>query len=177
MTIPNRQYAVEMRELVDETAAAQSSYIPRILASEIIAKLRRNDPDLLAGWLDLQAEHFVWQMINDRDRSRRSYMRIHAGRGAFAEAAERFSGGDSEALDNFLSMRFTVEDGSRRELHTLRRDSLTFVADTYEKREKENRFNKTIFRAMAEHVGNRTVGDVYTNEDLRRMFGGVTSAA
>ena len=164
-----RNYALEMRAVIDE-ATGQGPYVPRQLATEIVEKLRANDDELLNGWLDEQAEHFVWQAINDRDRSVRAHARVHSRRRAFGIAAEKHQAGEKEALRDFLGMRFTVEDGSRRALAVLGADDLTFVAATYEQRERENAFMKVFMRALAKKVGSDTVGDHFTNEQLSAMF-------
>lgn len=178
----DRDYAKDMRGVIDE-AASHGPYIPKQLATEIVEKLRVNDLELLQGWLDAQAEHFVWQAINDRDRSARSHAAATRDRGAFADAAEAFesdqmaehsggtaSGRGKKGLRDFLSMRFTVADGSRRKLGTLTATDLTYVGDRYEKRENENAFWKVFVRALAKKVGKGTVGDHFDNAQLTQMF-------
>lgn len=67
-----RDFAAEMRAVID-TATEGTPYVARVVAGEIVEKLRANDPDLLAGWLDAHAESLLWQAINDRDRSARAH--------------------------------------------------------------------------------------------------------
>ena len=165
----DRDFAAEMRHVVDE-ATAQGPYVPRQLATEIAEKLRANDPGLLDGWLDAQAEHFVWQMINDRDRSARAHVRATSKRGAFADAAKDHATGNPRAFYDFLSMRFTVENGTRRSLATLTAGDLKFVADDYQSREQKNAFMKTVMLRLAKKVGADTVADHFTNEQLAAMF-------
>lgn len=120
-------YGAEMRAVIDQHTG-DGGYIPRIAAGEIVAKLRATDPEILTGWLDEQAEHFVWQAINDRDRSRRAKA-AHAGKSAaFRDAAAQHAEGDPGALRAFLDSPYTVADGSRRPLAELRRDDLLHVA-------------------------------------------------
>lgn len=165
-----RDYCADMRKVIDE-ATGGGPYVPRQIAGEIVQKLRATDRELLDGWLQAQAEHFIWQMINDRDRSARSAARFHKPRGKFREAASGAVAERSTKLRDFLSMRFTVADGARHHLRDLRADDLLFVGADYERRENENAFWKTFMRALAKGVGEKTVGEKYTNEQLNAMFG------
>jgi hypothetical protein len=158
-----------MRKLIDE-AIGRGPYVPRKLATEIVEKLRATDPELLEGWLAEQAEHFIWQAINDRDRAVRAHLRHTHMRGVFADAAQKFEQGDKKALEDFLGMPFTIADGSRHRLEELKRDDLLYVGDRYEQRERQNGMMKIFMRELAKKVGNSTVGQVYTNEQLKQMF-------
>lgn len=165
----DRDYAKEMRGVIDE-ATSHGPYVPRQLSTEIVEKLRVNDLELLTGWLDEQAEHFVWQAINDRDRSVRSHVRQTSRRSAFADAAKAHAEGAKAAFRDFLSMPFTVENGSRCSLASLHADDLLFVASDYEQRERDNGLMKAFVRALAKKVGKGTVADHFTNEQLTAMF-------
>lgn len=161
----DRDFAVEMRRFIDEHTAT-GAYVPRIAASEIVDKLRANDADLLAGWLDQQAVHFIWQAINDRDRSIRSGATERARRRAFSQAAQE--GGDR--LHAFLEVPYTVEDGSRRPLARLTRADLLFVAGEYDARAARNRFHASFIRALAKRVKTGTVADHFTEEQVASMW-------
>jgi hypothetical protein len=177
----DRDYAKDMRAVIDEASEA-GPYLPKRLATEIVEKLRANDLDLLEGWLSDQAEHFIWQAINDRDRSARSHAAATRDRTAFKEAAEAFegaqmaahAGGAGNKLRDFLSMRFTVSDGSRRALATLTGADLMYVGDQYKKRERENAFWKVFAYSLAKKVGDGTVGDHFTNGQLSAMFSSIS---
>jgi hypothetical protein len=100
-----RNYVAELRALID-AETNHGAYVPRQVAEKLVAYLRETDPELLSGWLDDQAEHFIWQMINDRDRSRRAQGKERANRVAFAVAAGQYAEGDAAALGAFLDMPF-----------------------------------------------------------------------
>lgn len=175
MTGP-RDYVGEMRNLIDKETA-KGPYIPPVLATEIVTNLRATDPALLAGWLSDQAIQAVRQMINDIDRSKRSHARYADPRSAFAASAQEYADAKErgepepqEKLRDFLGLRFTVGDGSRRELGTFTAADLGFVADDYESRERKNAMMKAVMRALAKKVGATTVADHYTNEQLAEMF-------
>jgi hypothetical protein len=164
-----RNYAADMRALIDE-ATADGPYVPRIIATELTEKLRVNDPDLLHGWLTEQAEHFLWQAINDRDRSRRASATHQIRRGAFSEAAQ------TGTTSSYLNLPFTVQDGSRRSLGSLRKPDLLYVSADYQRRADENGFLATVMAAIAKKIGDKTVSEVYTEEQLRTMFSRGTGA-
>ncbi|MGD9991014.1 hypothetical protein [Pseudonocardia sp.] len=161
--------AARMRDLIDQHTGS-GPYVPRVAATEIVEKLRENDPDLLSDWLDEQATHFVWQAINDRDRSRRSRA-VHTNRSsAFREAAVSHTAGDVTALRAFLDAPYTVADGSRRRLAELRRDDLLHVAGAYDKRAHENGMWSAFMKALAKKVSRGTVSDHFTEPQLAAMW-------
>lgn len=165
----DRDFAGEMRAVID-TATARGPYTPPLAASEIVEKLRANDPDLLDGWLHAQAEHFVWQAINDRDRSRRSVLGRRAKSSVFRSAGEAHGAGDSSGLRPFLDAPYTIGDGTRRPLAVLRRDDLLFVAADYGRRESENSLKKAFMAALAKKVGTGCVDDKFTEAQVSAMF-------
>lgn len=169
MTAVDRDAAAEMRAVID-AHTADGPYVPRVAATEIVGKLRANDPDLLAVWLDGQAEHFVWQAINDRDRSRRGRGAFVSRSTTFREVAGQHAAGDSSALRSFLAAPYTVADGTRRPLADLRRDDLLFVAEHYEGRARENGFKAAFMRALSKKVKTDTVGQHFTDEQLARIW-------
>ena len=165
--IDAEQASARVRQVIDETAT--SGYRPAI-AAEIVAKLRQHEPDVLAAWLDAQAEHFIWQAISDRDRSKRSRA-MHRGKSvAFREAREQHESGDRTALRVFLDAPYVIEDGSRRPLSELRRDDLLYVASGYEQRKRENGMWEAFHRALAKKVGRGTVADHFTEDKLSAMW-------
>lgn len=164
-----RDYCGEMRKIVD-IATAAGSYVPKTVAKEIVERLKANDPGLLRGWLWAQAAHFVWQMINDRDRSARSTARATEGRRRFRAAADAHDNGNTEPIRAFLILPFTVEDGSRKQLGKLNRGDLLFVADTYDQRARENALMSAFLKAVAKKVGDDLVQDHYTDEKLADLF-------
>ena len=167
-------YATRMRAAIDQHTG-DGPYVPRIAATEIVAKLRKNDPELLAGWLDEQAEHFVWQAINDRDRSRRSRA-VHTGRSSvFREAATAAETGNVAPLRAFLDAPYTVADGSRRRLGELRREDLLFVAGEYTRTAHENGMKAAFHNALAKKVGDGTVAEHFTEPQLAAMWDSIAA--
>lgn len=168
-----RDYAAEMRRVLDR-ATAEGPYVPRVVASEVVEKLRATDPELLDGWLQAQAEHFIWQAINDRDRAVRAVTRHRVGRQEFGSAVTARDQGDDAPLRRYLDMPYSVEDGSRKRLAALTRDDLQFVGATYRRRAAENALMEAFFTALAKKVKTGVVADHYTEAQLASMFTSIT---
>lgn len=170
-----RDHCADMAAAIN-AATSDGPYVPREVANELVEKLRATDPDLLSGWLDAQASHIVWQAINDRDRSTRSRLRQQSGRLKFGAAVKSHEAGDSAALHEWLSMPFSIADGTRTPLGGLRREDLLYVADRYQRRVDENQMWATFMRALAKKVGRGTVAEHYSEDQLAAMFGSLRAA-
>ena len=168
----SRDYVTEMRAVID--AEATGTYVPGIVAAHIVDKLRETDPDLLAGWLDAQAETFIRQAINNRDNSQRTAARYSRPRSVFAEDAAAAEAGEPERLAGWLSTRFTVEDGSRKPLADMAKDDLLFASDAYTARANENRLTAAFLKAISRKVKTGVVADHYTDDQLSAMWDSLT---
>lgn len=164
-----RDYGTEMRRVID-SATSSGAYTSCVVATEIVERLRVEDPELLDGWLRAQATQFIRMAINDRDRSIRTAARHRARPAAFAEAVTTHQAGDSTQLRGWLDVPFTLEDGSRKPLGKLRRDDLLYVAGTYARRTEDNRLMDAFMTALAKKVGTRTVSEHYADHELTTMF-------
>lgn len=162
-----RDFAAEMRAVVD-AETSHGAYVARAAARDVVEKLTINDPELLNGWLHEQAEKLIWQLINDRDRSRRGAARTQ-GRSVFAELIEASKDGDTSGLGRYLQAPYVIEDGSRKPLAELMKDDLIYVADQYEHRAKSNAFEAAFIRAIARKVGKGTVADHFTESKLMEL--------
>jgi hypothetical protein len=88
----------------------------------------------------------------------------------FREAIQENEGGDPTALSSWLGTSFVVnEDAIRKPLGDMVKDELTFVADSYGRTATSAAFEEAWFRAIAKRVGSRTVGEVYTEDQLVTM--------
>lgn len=166
MTGPDRDYAADMRAVIDAETGDQP-YVSRLVANHIVTKLAATDADLLDGWLRAHAETLIWQAINDRDRSTRSKARATAGARRFAAAAESQ---DKVQLARFLDVPYVIEDGSRVRLAELYAVDLLFVAQGYEQRATDNAMNAAFLRALAKKVGKDRVADHYDDAALAEMW-------
>lgn len=165
MTTENPDCVQEMRAIMDKaTAAAQGGgYFSRKVADQIVAELRAHNPDLLNAWLHEQATQFVWQAINNRDRSIRAAVRSTARAVQFGTDAHS---GDPARMIGWLETPYVVGDGSRKPLANLTADDLKFVAGSYETRANESLMTATFMFTLAKKVGTGVVSDIYTSDQL-----------
>lgn len=166
-----RDWTAEIRDLITKETR-HNSYHARPLADEIVKSLRANDPALLLGWLNDNAEQFMYETINRIDRARRA---VHAGRArsrAFAEAVEQHQRGNSAPLATFLDTRWVVANGTRKRLGDLNATDVTYIRDGYRRRVRDNLMWASFMdalRAKLERDGG-TVEDHYTEEELSTML-------
>jgi len=164
-----RDYVGEMRALID-AETADGPYVAPVIAEHVVKKLRATDPDLLAGWLDAQAVHFVRAAILARDCSTRSHARVATRRSQFAVDSKLHAAGESTALVHWLAVPFVVDGGSRKAFADLTAADLDYVASDYERRAADNQMTASFMRALIKKVGKRRVGDVYDNATLTAMW-------
>lgn len=165
---PNRDYVGEMRRRVDELA--EGKYYPPLVAHKIVNDLRTEDPDLLSGWLLLQAETMVRQSINDRDRSLRSSARLRP-QSVFAEDvqhAERT--GDTSRLERWLHAPFSLSTGARVALGDMSHDELVDVGQRYQTRANTDAMTASFLTALARAVGDGKVRDKFSEQDLATLW-------
>ena len=165
----SRDYAAEMRAVID--AEAQGTYAPPVVAAQIVEKLRATDRDLLAGWLDSQAVNFVRDAINLRDCSTRTHNRAVASRSVFAKAAAAAEAGDDgELRTRFLDEPYPVGDGLKIPLRDMKAADLSMAADNCASRAKDHLLREAFLRAVARKVGRRSVGEVFDEDRLAKMW-------
>jgi hypothetical protein len=164
----NRDYVTEMRQVIDQEATGE--YVSSVVAGQIVEKLTQTDPELLIGWMQAQAVTLVHQMINDRDRSRRTQARTAGPRSVFAGAAKAAEQGQPAQLYGLLATHYAVNDDDlRKPLAAMTSADLTFVSAGYQKRASDAAMEAAFFNALARKVGKGTVADHFTNEQLTAM--------
>ncbi len=165
-----RDYAAEMLKIIDEAIDGEP-YKSRIVAAKVVETLRATDPDLLHGWLDAQAEDFIWNLINTRDRSGRAHVKATSGAKVFGEMTERTAEtGNTGELTGFLAERWTTADNLRKPLGLFDQADLTGTADRYATLAARNKMNEIFLRKIAEKVGDDLVKDHFTSEQLTDMW-------
>jgi hypothetical protein len=166
----DRDYLAEMDKVIDRMTT-ESSFVPGDAARKIVRMLLETDVELLEGWLGLGAETFLTDRITARERAVRAQCRRAARGHRFRAALDAHQAGDDTALRDFLSTRYSVADGTWRRLAELRRADLLFVSNGYARRADENALMREVMRQLAEKVGDGTVAQHYTNEELAVIFG------
>lgn len=165
----DRNYGAEVRAVVDQyNDGVQSA---AAIADAVVTHLRAENPALLAAFLNLHAHQIIRGIVTSVDRSRRAYNRANAVRSVFSDAADEFENGNETPLrSQFLDESYTLADGGRRKLRDLTADDLTFVADSYYAMAKDLGMRGAFLRAVARRCGGQPVGEVFTEEELARMW-------
>jgi hypothetical protein len=138
----------------------------RIAASEIVAQLRKENPRLLRGWLDLHAETFVTRYIGDECRSLRSYAVSQRARSVFGEALD-----SEEPEDRLFDLLYVVnEEKLRKRLADMTKSDHIFVAEKHEQRSKKSLLEAAFHRALAKRIAKgKTTADVMTEDQCRTL--------
>lgn len=163
-----RNYAQEMNQQVQLAVATSKTYTATALAHDIARKLRRTDPDLLRGWLELQAEDILREHISRQSRSQRAHNRRVSDRKAFGNAVGKYAeGGDPKVLTTWLDCTYTVdESNTKMTLGDMTAEQLDFAAKHHQKLADTNAFEARFLSALASKVGESTVSDLFTEEQL-----------
>jgi hypothetical protein len=161
----------QIRRIVDEQITrAGPSWTSGGIAVQVVELLRTENPVLLEKWLDLHAVDVVRTMVNAVDRVMRQEARTKSD-SVFSDAVARHEAGDKKALAPWLDTVYVVTTGyDRKRLADMDKVDLNFAAATYTQRARTNAIQAAFLRAIAEKVGDMTVGEVYDDEALSRMW-------
>jgi hypothetical protein len=169
-----RDYAADMMAAI-ERAIDDEPYVSRIVAAKVVETLRELDPDLLSGWLDEQAEHFVWEAIGDRRRSTKAHTQAHRKSKLFGELAATAEDGTNRIEDWWLDRSEWVVDTDQttKKLGDMTKGETLFAADTYDARARGNLLKAAVLKKIAEKVGDGTVRDHWSEQQLAALFGDI----
>lgn len=177
----DRDYLAEVREAVEDYLDAhESGLVPGIAAAELGEKWEEIDPKLLRGWLMLRWQGILAEYISTLSRSRTARASRTRTKARFAEFAADFEAGDTDEREKSYAhwhsfYEVTVGDSKvRKALHYLTSGELRQVRDGYRRRRDENAFYEAVLDQMVKKVAragvDKTVGDVYSKEQLEAMF-------
>lgn len=172
-SVTDRDYIAEMSQVVEASIPA-GDYVASVVAADLVERLRMEDPDLLAGWLDLKAAVILADVVARRSNSRRQAARIGAPRKAFAEAARSFTDGDIEALHPFAAEYVVDDENTRRAVANMTADDCRFVASKYEESARISKLEAAFHRAVGKKIGARLVGEIFTEAQYLEMYRSVT---
>jgi hypothetical protein len=174
----NRDYADEMRKLIDEYRS-QSSYNASLAAHEIVNRLMAENQELLDGWLKLHAVQTIRSAMASADAATRAHARgTGSSVSVFAEAARRAEEGDPTALkEGWLQGVYTINaEHDRKALKDMTAEDVLFVASRYEDQSRAAMLEAAFFRALAKKIGMGRVADSFNNTQLaelrQRIVGG-----
>lgn len=174
-TLTNRDPVRVIRKYVDdELDRAGETYIAGTVAARIVDRLAEEDPALLLQFLQAHAVQIITRMIGEITRSQRSHTRAVTARRLFAGAVERHQDGNENALASWLDVMYVVNTNQQRKhLRDMDHDELVWASEDYNARARGNMLQSAFLKALANRVGARTVGEVYTEEELSRMWGSI----
>lgn len=176
MYITHRQnLARDIREVVDEELArAGDTYVAGIVADRVVTRLRMDNPELLAKFLDQHAVSIITTMIGQIVRAQRSHVRATAGRATYQGALERYEKGDENALGAWLDTMYVVTaNDQRKRLRDMDKEDLEYAIADYTERARSNTLQANFLKALAKKVGSKSVGEVFTDEELARMWNSI----
>jgi hypothetical protein len=161
----------QFSDIINAAIGVNEDIIPSSVAARLLAQLRTEDPELLAAWLDQHAEAIVRDAITSIIRQRRSRARKHAAAGAFGKAAREFTQtGDVSVLSPF-SVRYVVDGlDTQRQVRDMNRTDCLFVAERYSISADRALMQAAFHKAVADRLGDRTVGEVFSEEQYNRMY-------
>jgi hypothetical protein len=170
----NRDPVHEIRKYVDdELDRAGDTYIVGTLAARIVDRLREDDPGLLAEFLNAHAATIIADMVSSVIRAQRNYVKANSGRSVFSDAVKRYEAGDTLALGSWLDTMYVINtNAQRKRLGDMIGEELEWAAQDYAIRARGNLIQSAFLKALAEKVGSKTVSEVYTDEQIARMWQG-----
>lgn len=174
-----RDLALDIRKAIDqEIANSGPTWTVGSVATRLVARLREEDPELLAKWLDTVAITVVRMEILQITKSLKAEAkRVSERKGAsiFTDAVTRHEQGEKHALGAWLGTYYIVNtDNQRRQLRDMDHDDLLFAANDYTNRAQMNAMQAAFLRALADRVGARTVGEVLGEQELARLWRSLT---
>lgn len=170
----DRDYLAEMSAAI-EAAIPDGDYVAPLVAADLVDRLRAEDPELLAGWLDVKASVFIADAVARRSNGLRQTTRAMQPRRAFADAARAFAAdGDATVLRPFAMEYVVDEENTRRAVGRMTAADCLFVSARYDETARQAKLEASFHRAVAKKVGARTVGDVFTEEQYVAMYQSLT---
>jgi hypothetical protein len=164
--LPDRDYVAEMSALLDRLVDGPGDLSPPVAAATLVEALRRDDPDLLSGWLDVCATAILTDAILHRNGSRRNRDNYERRRAQFGDAAS------SGALGLWRT-RWLIADGSQRSLPQMTADDCRWLAGYYRARGDGLYMRSRFFDQLAAAVADAnaaTVGDVVDEARLDELW-------
>lgn len=164
--------ARSIRAIVDEELErAGGTYVAGLIAQKVVGRLREQDPELLNKFLDLQAVPIITRMVGDISRATKTHARHNSNREQFARALERHEAGQTRALSSWLDTVYVVTtDEQRKRLRDMDKQDLEYAINDYTDRARVNAAQAAFLKALAKKIGAKTVGQVYTDQELSRMW-------
>lgn len=171
----SRDIAHDVRRIIDEEITrAGPTWSAGVVALRVVERLRGEDPELLGKWLEALAIDVVRREITDIARLQKQEARrqsIPPTASVFSSAVQRYEAGETKALAAWMETIYVVNtENSRKMLRDMDKEDLLYAASDYTNRARTNAMQAAFLRAVADKVGARTVGEVYNDDDLTRLW-------
>lgn len=154
---------------INEAVPPSGPFVPHDIATGLVERLRREDPDTWAAWVDANAASFVRQEITRRCRSLRAKLIHNRHKSVFGEAVEAFEEtGDATVFDAVYTI--DERDGTRMRLGDMTGPLCRKVSGSFRRREVENGLQASFLEALANKAGDRRVRDVLDPEQVEAMM-------
>lgn len=167
--------ARDVRSYIDhELEQAGDTYVVGLIAERVVTRLRMESPELLAKFLDEHAVQVVATIVGQISRLTRATAQLKSRTAAFRSAVERFERGDVKALGAWHDAMYVVTvNDQRKRLGDMYQEDLQFAANDYTNRARSNTLQASFLTALAAKVGAKKVSEVFTEEELARMWNSV----
>lgn len=166
MTQPDRDYLSDMAKLITDNIPEGVDFKAVDIATNIYSKIEATDPELLEGWLRVQAVSILSTQIT----ARRSYLARTAIRqepSKFQQAAEAFENGDTEPLSVFLQTVAVNSDNIVRPLGNITKTDALWISESHAKRAKAAAFESEFYAAVAKKIPDgQTLSDVMSETEF-----------
>lgn len=179
MTVHERDYLAEVAEEVAKYIDAHDSVVSAQAAEELITRWEDGNPGLLAGWLRARARQVLKDYIYAVTLSRGARRPREEGHRRFASFASGIEDAQEESAEKGREFyRYhSVTEGLlfvRKPLSDLTAGQVKEVRDRYRSAAKDSEFYARVYEAVRKQVlakgDDATVADVYTPEQLEKMF-------
>jgi uncharacterized membrane protein YccC len=167
MSSLERDHNTEMNALMSRVLESSDDIVVAVEASKLVAHLAETDPELLRGWLAVNAEQFVADTLGSRLRSKRGYVRRTSTARAFAVAARS---GDLAALHPFRTRHIVDDRYTQRAVGKMDGNDHLFVAQSYDLSAQTSQMLAAFHRAVARRVGDRKTEEVMDEDTYLRMY-------
>jgi len=166
----NENVAEKIRLMVED-AMDLGPYVPGQLAAELVAKLREEDPALLADWLDHHADQLMRETVLAVARLHRSAAVRRSNRSVFRSAVERAEAGYPDLLEGWLTQQFIAGPSLiRKRLGDMVKEEVMYASEVHAGLARGNQMQAAFLKAVADVLGARMVSEVYDNDQLDAMW-------
>ena len=180
LAVGGRDFLADVAEEVADYLDDHDHVISAVAANELITRWATGDPDLLVGWLLARSQQILRDYIYTTTLSRGARRPRDEQRSRFAQYAAGFENaggvGDPERGREFYRYHSVTEGGLlvRKPLGDLTAKQVEQVRKRYQQAAEDNAFYARVYEAVRMRVAARgddaTVADVYTPEQLEKMF-------